>query len=297
MNSSRPDGLSFVKYHGLGNDYMVVRRDELDAFRAFGRPAERSDNALAIALCDRHYGPGADGVLVDEGNEAQGRRLTIINPDGSEAEKSGNGLRIFSRYLWDQGVVQDKPFVVRTAGGDVTAQVLEQGVAVTVEMGTATFDASTIPVAGYSGEVLQQRLSVGDEAVEFNAVSVGNPHCVVFREPTPELATTLGAALEIAPCFVNRTNVQFVRVDDRENITIEIWERGAGYTLASGSSSCAAASVARRLGYIDSNVQVHMPGGTLQIGISDNLALTMTGPVVKVVEGRATRDIGRPQAD
>jgi diaminopimelate epimerase len=269
--------MRFHKYQALGNDYLVL---EMDGERAL-------IPSLVRRICNRHFGVGSDGILL-EAPPGRGARfgLRILNPDGSEAEKSGNGLRIFARYLWDEGRVTAAPFIVSTRGGEVTCQVRDGGQQVFVEMGSASFDSGRIPVAGPPREVVGEVLPMGDSSLRFTAVTVGNPHCVVHAdEVTPVIAQRLGPILETHPLFPNRTNVQFVKVLDRRHLRIEIWERGAGYTLASGSSSCAAAAASVRLGLCEREVTVSMPGGELQIGVSADYALTMLGPVQKVADG------------
>ena len=282
--------MRFVKYHALGNDYLVLPPVELPAdspTRPPGEPSGTLDPALVRRICHRHTGAGSDGILF--GPLATGEAdfaLRIFNPDGSEAEKSGNGLRIFARYLWDQGLVSGHPFTVLTPGGRVRCQVLAGGRTVIVEMGQASFDSRRIPVAGPSREVLDEPLLLDGQELRFCAVTLGNPHCVIFRdEISPEQAQQWGPRIEHDPRFPNRTNVQFAKVLDRANLQLEIWERGAGYTLASGSSSCAAAAAAYRLGLCQAEVSVHMPGGCLEVAISQGLYLTLTGPVAKVYTG------------
>jgi diaminopimelate epimerase len=270
--------MRYTKYHGLGNDYLVMRPDDLGA-EPGGRQVRR--------ICDRNFGIGSDGILLGplpcQGNRF---RLRIFNPDGSEAEKSGNGLRIFSRYLWDQGLVGERSFSIETLGGMVVCQVHHGGKAVTVEMGEVSFLSTRIPLTGAEREVLRERLQIEGRSFEYCAATVGNPHCVILCEAiSPELARKYGPLIETDARFPNRTNVQFLQVVDRGNIRIEIWERGAGYTLASGSSSTAAAAVARRLGLCDSDITVQMPGGQLSIRLSATFAATMTGPVTRVCEG------------
>ena len=270
--------IHFTKYHALGNDYLVVEADGID---------RRLTPAAIRRICHRQFGIGSDGILVRGTDDPQGRiTLRIFNPDGSAAEKSGNGLRIFARYLWDTGVVRETPFPVITQGGLVTCQVLAQGQMVTVEMGQVSFTSTDIPVLGPPREVLQETLRVDGQAVEYSAATLGNPHCVILRDHVSEAeARRLGPLLETHPQFPQRTNVQFMAVIDRSNIRLAIWERGAGYTLASGSSSCAAAAVAYRLGLCDAAITVHMPGGQLAVELSEPFAARLTGPVVKVGEG------------
>ena len=266
------------KYHALGNDYLVVDTSRwADWLHA---PAVRR-------VCDRHLGIGADGVMVREADEAPGRfRARILNPDGSEAEKSGNGLRIFARHLRDAGDVGPEAFEVSTLGGRVTCRVLSGGREVEVAMGRVSFDSREIPIQGPPREVLRERLVVDDRTLEFSAATLGNPHCVLICDEVSEAETRwLGPRIENDSRFPNRTNVQFMRVVDRANLELRIWERGAGYTLASGTSSCAAAAVARRLGLCDASLTAHMPGGELALEIGSDFSVSLRGPVVKVAEG------------
>jgi diaminopimelate epimerase len=276
--------MRFYKYHALGNDYVVLNPDEF--------VAELTEDRIR-AICHRNYGVGSDGILYGpKSTDAADFALRIFNPDGSEAEKSGNGLRIFARYLWDCRKVQQDTFTVLTPGGVVTAKVQKQGKEVTVDMGRVSFDSAEIPVTGPQREVINEKMKVKGKEIEFSAATIGNPHCVILRDDVSEAeARTLGPIIELDSRFPNRTNVQFMKVLDRSNIRLEIWERGAGYTLASGSSSSAAAAVARRLGLCDSNITVHMPGGNLDITVSDDFSITMTGPVVKVAEGVISEQI------
>lgn len=268
----------FYKYHALGNDYLVINPSDLAGDLAPGRIRR---------ICHRNYGVGSDGILLGPLKTGEGDfGLRIFNPDGSEAEKSGNGLRIFSRYLWDQGLVRDQAFTIMTPGGKVESVVRDGGRTVTVQMGQVSFHSNRIPVKGKPREVLNETITVAGQELRFCAATVGNPHCVVLRESVSEEETRrLGPLIENDPRFPNRTNVQFMKVLDRSQIQIEIWERGAGYTLASGSSSSAAAAVAYRLGLCGSQITVHMPGGHLDIRISDDFSIQMTGPVTKVAEG------------
>jgi diaminopimelate epimerase len=212
--------------------------------------------------------------------------LRIFNPDGSEAEKSGNGLRIFSRYLWDRKLVRKDDFAIETRGGLVQATVMERGKIVSVEMGRVSFWSDEIPVAGPRREVINEPIYLRGQRFNFCGATVGNPHCVLpLPNISAELAKQIGPMLETHLRFPNRTNVQLMKIIDRKNIQIEIWERGAGYTLASGSSSSAAAAVAHKLGRCDREIAVHMPGGIIEIEIGDDFAIRMTGAVTKVLEG------------
>jgi diaminopimelate epimerase len=272
--------MRFHKYHALGNDYIVL--DPAD-YPSWPRPAE----AAIRVICHRNFGIGSDGILWGPlPSEKAHFALRIFNPDASEAEKSGNGLRIFSRYLFDQGQVKAEAFELETPGGIVRSEVREGGALISIAMGAVSFDSRKIPVQGPPREVIGERLEVGGRAFTFHAATVGNPHCVMLVDDlSPELARRYGPAIETHPLFPNRTNVQFMRVIDRSRIQIEIWERGAGYTLASGTSSSAAAAVAHRLGLVDRQVAVVMPGGTIDIGIGEDFSIRMTGAVTRVAEG------------
>src|SRR5437868_3001455 len=276
--------MRFWKYHALGNDYIVMDPKDL--------PAPLTVEQVKV-ICHRNFGIGSDGILLGPLPSTKAPfGLRIYNPDGSEAEKSGNGLRIFSRYLWDRKLVGEKEFAIGTAGGVVKSTVFDSGKMVRVEMGKVTFWSNEIPVAGPRREVINEKISVGGKTFTFCSAAIGNPHCVLpLAEIGAEMARQFGPLIETHPNFPNRTNVQFLKVLDRANIQIEIWERGAGYTLASGSSSSAAAAVAHKLGLVDRNVSVHMPGGMIKIEIGDGFSIRMTGPVTKVAEGTIAGEI------
>jgi len=266
------------KYHGIGNDYLVCRESDL--------PTPPNPGFIQM-LCDRHYGVGSDGLLVLRDVESDADfTLQIWNPDGSIAEKSGNGVRIFSRFLYDLGLVKDGPFTISTDGGLVTSTVSDGGKNVSADMGVATFDSTKIPVIGDAREVTQEPITMNGRDFIFTAASVGNPHCVLFcDEISPELAHEFGPHFENhTELFPNRTNVQFLKIIDEHTIQIEIWERGAGYTLSSGSSSCAAAAAAVKSGKVKSPLTVKMQGGTLSIEIDENFRASMAGEVEKICD-------------
>ena len=278
--------MRFHKYHALGNDYLVLNPADFPGWTAPTREQIR-------AICHRNFGVGSDGILWGPLRATQAQfGLRIFNPDGSEAEKSGNGLRIFSRYLHDQKLVGETPFTIETPGGVVESHILPAGQLITVAMGRVTFQSDQIPVAGPVRVVLNEKFTIAGREFTYSAAGIGNPHCVIILpEISPALATTYGPAIEVHASFPNRINVQFLKVLDRRNVQIEIWERGAGYTLASGSSSSASAAVAHKLGLVDGKVTVHMPGGRIGIEIAPDFAIRMTGPVTRVAEGRMDAEI------
>jgi diaminopimelate epimerase len=273
--------MRFYKYHALGNDYIVLNPADFQSWK----PAPTADQIRVI--CHRNFGVGSDGILWGPLPSTQSKfGLRIFNPDGSEAEKSGNGLRIFSRFLWDQGLVKHPTFTIETPGGHVRTEIKDHGQLLTIDMGKVSFDSAKIPVTGAPREVLGEKIRIQDREFTFNAATIGNPHCViVLPEISEALARRYGPDLEVHANFPRKTNVQFLKVIDRATIQIEIWERGAGYTLASGSSSSASAAVAHRLGLVDRSVTVRMPGGKIGIAIGDDYAIRMTGTVNKVAEG------------
>lgn len=281
--------MELSKYHGLGNDYFVLTPAELG-----GRELSAG---LIRRICDRHFGAGSDGILlgpIERGTEDFARLaaqsgaavpadcrlgLRILNPDGSEAEKSGNGLRIFTQYLHDGGLIGEEPVRLLTLGGVVTVQVLEPRRRLRVEVGEASFRSSRLPMTGAEREVVAERLEAGGHAYTVTCVSVGNPHCVVTgREVTEAEAREHGPVLECDAHFPRRVNVQLMRPADGHTIELEIWERGAGYTLASGTSASASAAAAVRLGLCASPVTVRMPGGSLRVEIDAQWRITLTGP-------------------
>lgn len=268
----RMDTITMKKYHGLGNDYLVLDPNKND-IKLQVRNVEM--------LCRRNFGVGADGLLYGPFEEDGKLRVQIFNPDGSEAERSGNGVRIFAKYLMDEGYVTEKKFTLNTAAGDVEIEFLdEQGSTMRVNMGKPVYAGTKIPVVGMEGEVVNEHMRFHDNDYNTTCLSVGNPNCVIMMEEvTPQKAKDLGPYVEGASYFPNRTNMQICKVIDRNNIAIEIYERGAGYTLASGTGACAAAAATKRMGLTDDKVTVHMQGGDLGVEIDEEENIYMTGTV------------------
>jgi len=274
----------FFRGHGLGNDYIVMDPKEL-TFKLTPKNIK--------SVCDRNWGLGSDGILAFVPSKKADFGLRIFNPDGSEAEKSGNGLRIFARYLHATGKTKKKRFTVETKGGlvaiDLHIDRHGDASSVTVEMGQASFKPAALPCTLDVPELIQQSIEAAGRTLSFTGVSVGNPHCVVFKPAggswSREDLIKFGPVLENHPMFPKRTNVQLAVPTGPKEIFILIWERGAGETQASGSSSCAAASAAVRLGLVKSPVTVKMPGGTLNIVVAPDFSLTMKGPVAEVARG------------
>lgn len=265
----------YVKSHGLGNDYIVIDPANV--------PFTVTPEAVRL-ICDRHRGVGSDGILLVSPGDGADFGLRIFNPDGSEAEKSGNGARIFAKFLREHGYTDQDRFTLHTPGGRVTCVLRhEEGrvAQITVDMGKARFD----PL---------DAIEVDGRRVEVTSVSMGNPHCVVIVPALADIDVhVLGPKIEIHPAFPKRTNVQFAQVVSRSEVRILIWERGAGYTLASGSSSCAVAAACHRKGLVDRSVMVSMPGGQLQIAIADDGEIRMHGPVEEICAGDLSPDLLR----
>ncbi len=276
----------FFKYQALGNDMIVI--DPV----SYGSSLE-PDNV--ISLCRRHFGIGADGLcfgpIVEDGMPPYSMRF--FNPDGSEAEKSGNGLRIFARYLWDAGYVSDDSFQIRMNDEIMQVNVLDRnGKRMAISMGHISFKSDDIGLAGESRDAVGEFLNTKDGQWRITAVSVGNPHCIVFSEDLTQV-DRIGPVIETTPQFTKRTNVQVVHVIDEHTIQIAIWERGAGHTLASGTSATAAAAAAIRKGFCQSQVLVKMEGGAATVMIDEAWQATLIGEVSAVYRGTISPDLLR----
>ncbi|MBP5583181.1 MAG: diaminopimelate epimerase, partial [Bacteroidales bacterium] len=272
----------FVKSHGLGNCYIVIDSDKIDF--------ELTDERV-IRICDLHFGVGSNGILLKVPSKIADFGLKIYNTDASIAENCGNGLRIFSKFLHDYGYLSSDKFTVDILGRLIHCEILEKNAAgkavkVRVDMGKANFVAKQVPVNFPKEECINEPVTFGGKEFRINCVSVGNPHCVVFRdELNQEELLKYGPIIETDKMFPNRTNVQFAHVVNRNLVEIKIWERGVGNTLASGSSSCAVASAMRKNNLVDKDVTIRMQGGELQISIDEEWNIKMTGPVEEICSG------------
>lgn len=270
--------IEFRKYHSLGNDYLVVDPSSL--------PVPPSIPSIK-ALCNRTSGIGSDGVLIGPLRDGSGLDLRIYNPDGSEAEKSGNGLMIYAWFLYEQGMAGSGPFPLMTEGGGVQASIEDAAARIVrIDMGQASFDARSMGLRSEEEELVGKEMSFEGRSYQVTCVSVGNPHCaILMNKVNPGHARFLGPILENHELFPHRVNAVFVELIDQATLRIEIWERGAGYTMASGTSACAAAAAARRLGLVGDVVTVNMPGGAIDIRFEDDRVL-MTGTVEPLFYGR-----------
>ena len=252
--------MRFAKWHGLGNDYLLVERQEV------GAPLRPE---LVRRVCDYHFGVGSDGVLEVIATDDSRAEIVIWNPDGSTAELSGNGTRIAARWL------------ARRVGADqVTIAVGEREVHARMRGGLEVeMDMGPVEVAPI------EALDVNGTDLEVTPVSVGNPHAVIARDPAREELLRLGPLVENHPRFPERTNVQLVRVDSRGDATAGVWERGAGETLSSGTSACAVAGAAVVNGWCDSPVTVHLAGGDLLVELDADLRARLTGSAQEICSG------------
>ena len=271
----------FAKYQALGNDYIVVDPEKLTS---------RLNEMRIRDICDRHRGIGSDGILALERIRGGGFGVRIFNPDGSEAEKSGNGVRIFARFLYDFGYTTKKIFSVETQGGTVKSQLMVRRGDVhqiRLDVGQASFESEAIPMRGPKREVIDEPVRIGNTRRRITCVSVGNPHCVLF---VPELIAEdlrlLGPTIEKDPIFPERVNVQLACVRSKKEIDALVWERGAGPTLASGTSASAIVAAAYKQKLVGKKVEVRMPGGTLQVEVDDEFRLKLTGPATPVYRGK-----------
>ena len=271
--------LAFAKMHGAGNDFIVLdgRRGDLPALAP-----------LARRLCDRHFGIGADQLLVVCDSRAADFRMEIYNADGSQVEMCANGIRAFYEYVRDRGLTDADEIGVETLSGVVRPRRAGPG-RVTVDMGRPVLEPAKIPttLGGDDGPVLEAPLVVDGETLTVSSVSMGNPHAVLFvDDPDAAPVARLGPRIEVHPSFPNRVNVEFAAVVDRTRIRQRTWERGTGETLACGSGACAVAVVSMLLGRVDAEVTVELRGGELQIAWAGGDApVHMTGPAAEVFTG------------
>jgi diaminopimelate epimerase len=277
--------MKFSKMHGLGNDFIVV-----DCVREPLEEATLHDRVKR--LCDRHFGIGADGLLMVLPSDEAEFKMRLINSDGTEAEHCGNGIRCVGKFLYDRGYTSGEDVVVETVGRLNALRITPRdGKAdqVRVDMGEPVFARGRIPMVGpENGEAIDEPLEVAGRTLRVTAVSMGNPHAVTFVERLAGFPfEELGPALEGHPAFPRRTNAEFIEVLGPEEIRMRVWERGAGPTLACGTGACASVVAGARTGRTGRRATVHLPGGALLIEWAENNRIYMTGLAVEVFEGEA----------
>jgi diaminopimelate epimerase len=272
--------INFTKSQGLGNDFIVI--EDLDG---------RLDipSSLVQALCDRHFGIGADGLITVNRSETADYFMNYRNSDGSQAEMCGNGIRVFAKYIHDH-LRQENTFRIETPAGIKNVELRSEmgGVtAVSVDMGEPDLAAANIPVAVALDRFVGQPLAVNNTEYRATCVSMGNPHCVIFVDDVKRARVEKdGSLIETMPLFPEKTNVEFVEVRGRDILRIRVWERGVGETLACGTGACAAVVAAGVNELTGRNVLVQLPGGDLRINWLEDNAIRMTGPAAEVFTGQ-----------
>ena len=275
--------MKFTKMQGLGNDFVIV-----DA-RNLTLPTDLAD--WSKKLCDRHFGIGADGLMLVLPSECADIRMQILNSDGSEAEMCGNGIRCFAKFVYEEGLVKNNPLTVETLAGLMVPEVVldasGQVVLVTVDMGEPRLTRAEIPMLGDNGQVSDETLHVAEKPFQITAVSMGNPHCVTFVDDIGQAdLEKWGPLLEHSPSFPKKTNVEFVQVLNRQEVIMRVWERGASITMACGTGACATAVACVLNGRTERKITVHLDGGDLKIDWDEaSNHIFMTGAAETVFAG------------
>lgn len=272
--------MNFTKMHGLGNDFIVIE----DFAQNSGNWPE-----LARRLCHRRFGVGADGLALLQAGEKARYRLRIFNADGSEAEMCGNALRVAGKYLYERGFVREAVFqlemqqAVKTLRLEVAGGLVS---AVEVDMGSPVLDSAAVPVSGPARQVVGEELAAAGRLFKITAVSMGNPHCVIFGGD-PELVPLRewGPAIETHALFPRKTNVEFAEVLSAGEVRVRVFERGVGETLACGSGACAVLVAGVLNGLLDRRAQIRLPGGTLLVEWREDGHVYMSGPAAEVFRG------------
>lgn len=266
------DCITMMKYQGLGNDYLILDPNK--------NRVQLQGKKIAL-MCQRGFGLGADGVLYGPVDINGKMGVHIYNSDGSESAISGNGVRIFAKYLMDHEYVKEQKFSIETLSGPIEVECLNgRATEFRVNMGKASFISKEIPVTGEIREVINESFTFHGRECKATCLTVGNPHCIIFTDKvTPEMVRELGPYVENDDRFPERMNLQICHLIDRGNLDIEIWERGSGYTRASGTGSCAAAIAAHRLGLVEDRINVNQPGGMIEIDIREDGTIYMIGTV------------------
>ncbi len=278
--------LLFHKMHGLGNDYVVIDESKEELIPEENKPEVVSE------LCTRGFSVGADGVIFVSKSDIADIKFRIFNSDGSEAEMCGNGIRCFGKYIYENDVLKQEKIRVETLGGikELVLKV-ERGVveSIRVDMGKATFNTADVPMKCDVDEFIDEELKVGEESIKLTAVNVGNPHAVIFTKSLEEVPLDhLGPLIENHEAFPERTNVHFVNVLSPQEVEMLTWERGAGFTMACGTGATSTVVAGFKMGLLQKDVRVHLPGGDLEITVyedKDDLGAFMEGNAVAVFEG------------
>ncbi|MFN8577246.1 MAG: diaminopimelate epimerase [Candidatus Sericytochromatia bacterium] len=273
--TNNKSSLPFVKMQGCGNDFILVESSLI--------LMDRDLSSLAKKMCDRNYGVGGDGLIIVHPSEKSDFRMQIINSDGSEPEMCGNGIRCFARYLDMSKKTDRKDLEIETLAGIIKPSIVEinNNIQVKVDMGEPILKPLEVPVSGFDNldKVVNQDLEIEGKVFKINAVSMGNPHCIIFVDDLDKVEFEhWGPIIEKFKTFPKKTNVEFVKIEDRNNLRVKVWERGAGATLACGTGACATLVAGVLNNICEKTANVHLPGGTLQIEWRDDNRVIMTGP-------------------
>lgn len=276
--------LQFTKMHGCGNDFIMLN--------GFSQNLPQDMGRLAVQLCDRHFGIGADGILALYPTAAADFEMRLFQPDGSEAEMCGNGIRCAALFARQQQIVSHDDLTVQTLAGLIKPSISPNGAQVRVDMGQPRLTPAEIPclLENSAGRLLNQPLEVQGREFKFCAVSMGNPHAVIFLDGAPQnmAVEKYGPLLEHNAIFPARANIEFAQVIDEHNIEVRVWERGVGETLACGTGACATAVAALLTERAASPVNIKLPGGSLQIEWQPGGSVYMSGPARTVYQGEIT---------
>lgn len=277
--------LRFTKVHGLGNDFVIVNTLEESGVPEGGEKL----GALAVRVCHRHFGVGADGLILLKKSDRADIYMQIINSDGSEPEMCGNGIRCVARYVYETGLVPGGKVRVETLAGIIVPEIIADDDAhflVRVDMGEPRLERAEIPMQGPPGRVLNEALALNGDRFMVTAVSMGNPHCVIFVDDVMAVPLSeLGPKLEAHPAFPRKANIEFVQIVNDKEVIMRVWERGAGVTMACGTGTCAAGVASHLNGHTGRKVKVRLTAGHLDIEWADNNHVYMTGPARKVFTG------------
>ncbi|MBU1343095.1 MAG: diaminopimelate epimerase [Proteobacteria bacterium] len=278
--------LEFVKMEGLGNDFILIddRNNHIEQYMSYPE--------LSKKLCSRHFGIGADGIILILDALDHDIKFRIYNSDGSQAQMCGNGMRCFAKYLYENKIMKPKKIRVDTKAGTVIPEVIvnERGqvCSVRVDMGEPVLFCKDIPFESPNEKAIEERLTVGGKVYQMTALSMGNPHAVLFVDDVEAIdIETIGRSIETHERFPEKTNVEFIEVLNNRELKMKVWERGAGITLACGTGACAALVAANLTGRVQDNAVVHLDGGDLDIHWDkETNHVFKTGPANLVFEGR-----------
>ncbi len=273
--------MKFDKYVAAGNDFILF-----NGLKDNGK----NYNELALRVCDRHFGIGADGIMVCKDSDIADIKMLYYNSDGSQGEMCGNGIRSFTKYIYDYGIVKKKNISIETLAGikyiNLETDELGKTSMIKVDMGAPIFEGSRIPVMIDKDRIIEEIISIEEKDYKFSALTVGVPHVVIFIEDVKEIdINNLGKKIENNSLFPKKTNVNFIEIIDNDNINIYTWERGAGRTLGCGTGSCASVVVGNLLDKLDKKVNVNTEGGSLIVELEDDYKIFMTGSATHIASG------------